>query len=105
MPSIPTAYLSHFMRGVVDGDGSVMRHKSGTSVSIHSASESFIRALRDAIPATGTLKREPILADGRSYFTLYYSVTSTSDLAPWLYANSEGLRLERKYAIYAGTRR
>lgn len=83
MPQIPTKYLPDFIRGCIDGDGSIGIHKrnNGTSSKMYSvpvcylvsASKDFIYDIRDALSKSGihsttqikhTKDRVTVLKDG-----------------------------------------
>lgn len=55
-PKIPKEHFFSFLRGAIEGDGSIVFDKRGRlTVSINSASRKFIEQLREAIPFNSTL--------------------------------------------------
>jgi hypothetical protein len=100
-PEVPDEYLAHFIRGYVDGDGSLMWHRSGSSIHpLISAvgTRAFLTNLAAAIQdATGI--PAPICHFDKNtsdtWVVKWYGVRAKC-LAIWLYYNDQGLSLARK---------
>lgn len=96
-PIIPNEFKSHFIRGVIDGDGWVC--KRGYSVTITSASESFANSLLRILSHQGFDTRIRVdITEGHS--TIYRVTVSGKEqvlkLADWIYADAGDLFLKRK---------
>lgn len=110
--NIPAPTLHHFMRGVFDGDGSVWSQKTQIRVFIAGSEQStgwfkmvipsgdgFFIARRngDAGEISGRL-----IANNQHCRVLQSRNSSAAELfLRWIYGNSDGARLERKYQRFA----
>jgi hypothetical protein len=103
---LPAEHFYHFLRGVIDGDGSVMVRAGGKFnrpgykrlvVSIASGSEAFLQDIQKrvggSISYTGT--------KGHAVYRLVFDCGKAADLLKKVYADSDLLRLERKYRKWA----
>lgn len=99
-PHIPDEYMSHFIRGCWDGDGSICIRKAKQLLrsGYISASPSFTDALQEQLIKIGLPKRRYITAKG--HHTIEYSHKHTLKLCEYMYQDSEDVRLERKYNVY-----
>lgn len=94
MPEVPEQYLSHYIRGVVEGDGSIS--KDYLRIDINSASFGYIKDLEKAIPFKGCLitqtknRKNPL-------YRLVYSGLEAMKMGLWIYKDSDNIRLDRKY--------
>ena len=99
-PRIPKQYHSHFIRGIIDGDGSLRYFKRERSpyfeIQIYSGSLEFIKSLRKVIQNHLSINSR---IEKRSCYTLRYSCTRGKELAGWIYGNST-ICLKRKYIKY-----
>jgi hypothetical protein len=100
MPPVPDEFLPHFLRGVVDGDGSINMPPHSFQLTINSASHAFLSELAKRLRFKGSLfecgkgkRKNPL-------YRLAYSGAEAMRLCEWMYAESEGLRLSRKYDRY-----
>lgn len=100
-PKIPQRFLKDFIRGVIDGDGTVryvQREKSPYfEVLIFSGSREFLEVMKGKISSVGIDTKLNKVKD--NVFTLRYTCKRGMKLAEWIYG-SDGLRLERKFQHY-----
>lgn len=96
-PNIDNKILSHFVRGCIDGDGSIL--KSGKydqlTITLCSASKQFLIDLNNSIPY-----KSNHLGYSSQCWRLIWKSATARNLAQWLYKDSLGLRLNRKYERY-----
>jgi len=97
-PAVPTPLLPHFVRGVIDGDGTLSWNASRPIVQIYSGSPSFLKALA-VVVERGTGIPAPRLSSNRSNWYIKWSTMRAKCLAGWLYFDNPGLMLARKSAI------
>ena len=103
-PKVPDKFMSHFIRGVFDGDGSVFfesrNKKSPLRVSFTSGSKKFITALEDIIHTQAGVSKRTIYKLHRkntSYYIRYCHKDSLKFFA-YIYADAdESMWLERKH--------
>ena len=103
IPNVPHKYIRDFIRGVVDGDGSISLNKRGyATLSICGGEETltFIRnhflSKFDIYSKIGQRKRSK---DKKSYlFSIAYRSNSAKTLLEYLYINAN-LYLERKFKL------
>lgn len=94
--NIPKLYISHFMRGILDGDGSIScykRPKNGTivTVTITSGSKKFLEWINTIVPIKGKLYNNSIQI-------VWQNREKIIKLCKWLYNGSTvDTRLDRKY--------
>lgn len=94
---IPNNLMSHFVRGVVEGDGSVIYSNGRLWVFINSSSYDFITELQKVIPFQSNL-REMKIKEGRNRkWRIVLNDQHANTFCNWIYQNSEGLRLTRKW--------
>lgn len=95
-PAVPSEFMPHFLRGIIDGDGWV--HHKGYMMSIISASPSFAERLFGVLQTNGFNTR--IIVDNSGKSTYYRVRVSGKDdvrrLGEWLYADCGDLYLTRK---------
>jgi len=91
---IPYMQKSHFIRGFLDGDGYVL----GKKILFTCSSIDFLQSLQKAI--FNVIENFGSLIFVKGAYNLQYSGTNAKALGEWLYQDSEGLRLERKYEKY-----
>lgn len=100
-PQLPNALITHYVRGVFDGDGSVGRRSCGAlSAQLTTASERFALGCKEW--ADSVLPRATSLGRDRNTYVLRWYADNALALADLLYkGTTEGLfRLERKYRIF-----
>lgn len=94
-PDIPTALLPHFVRGVVDGDGTLSWNGDRPVVHIYSGSTKFLDNLVAAVEwSTGI--PAPTRAANRDNWYVKWSTVRAKCLTAWLYVENAGLALPRK---------
>ena len=103
-PAISKKYVRHFIRGVVDGDGTVRYVKRKRSpyfeILISSGSKEFIMKLAESINESIGVSAKLRMV-GRNTFLLQYSCTRGMKLAQWLYKDEDSnLFLHRKFNNY-----
>ncbi|MCA1053854.1 hypothetical protein LCM10_02555 [Rossellomorea aquimaris] len=92
LPSIPKPFLSHFVRGYFDGDGSI--YKKRNCVCIVSGSLEFTEALYNIFV---TLDLEPRLKSFSKYHRIYITGYETvTKFAEWIY-HVKGLYIPAKH--------
>ena len=111
-PNVPYEYLSHFIRGEFDGDGSFFIHidKRRTSNYKYLGSNftgniDFLTILKKKIKENIDIDPTGFcIADrknsNRRIYHLTYSNKKALSLGNYIYQDSENLRLERKFEIY-----
>lgn len=93
-PEMPKEYLSHFVRGYVDGNGCIYEYKGGTAANVASGSIEFLRAVFEicsSLGIKGYLRESPRYAHSISFFS-----QGASDFLQWIYQDHNGLCMERK---------
>lgn len=105
-PNIPTEYISHFIRGYFDGDGSIFSYDShnpnyeliginlvGTKLLLEGIQNEFNKIYEQNIGC---------LVDYKTYWRLDYSgINSVLSFLEFIYYNSNSnIRLSRKYEMY-----
>ena len=103
-PEVPQTYLSDFIRGVFDGDGSVLFKKKSKNFPLvtkfFSGSKDFIEKLEAKLQELCMPKRKIYQQKTQNGFcyTIVYGHKDSQNLFKILYKNTEnGLFLERKY--------
>lgn len=101
-PRVPRAFLSHFMRGVIDGDGSVRYYDRKRSpyfeIGIYSGSRRFLEGAARAVESQTSIPAE-IRTVHRNAYVLRYCCSRAERLGSWLYDGSH-IFLERKHNAY-----
>lgn len=102
-PKIPKRYSSHFIRGLFDGDGSVMvwreprwRHTWQIRTSFTSGSKQFLQDLEKRLQKTICLLRGKVSPVRRGYHLRYVSMPECLALYGFMYHDSPSLFLKRK---------
>lgn len=94
-PKIKDEYLSHFVRGYFDGDGSIHFNKPNTIKITFVGTKEFIEELQRRLNRSLKIKINPIYKDKKIYVCRYYSEDARK-LGEWMYKNSKSLYLYRK---------
>jgi intein-encoded DNA endonuclease-like protein len=91
-PEVPSEYLHHFIRGVVDGDGWVQDR--GYVMKVTSGSANFSYALCDVLIDEGFNAR--VTSDNNVFRVTVSGKQDVIKLGEWLYVDCGDLLLERK---------
>jgi intein/homing endonuclease len=104
-PKIPSLYLSHFIRGYFDGDGTVYPEKKKNSegeVTIKrirtifsSGSKAFLKSLSEVLTKFLKIRKAKVYKGVRS-FQIAYSLKESIKIFKFMYRNTQGLFLKRK---------
>jgi len=101
-PKMPKVYLWHFIRGVVDGDGSVnyfaRKRSPYFSVRIYSGSPKFLHKLVQTIKTLSGIEGN-VRRVAKNVYGVDYSCSRGKKLAHFLYSGAS-ISLERKYLQY-----
>lgn len=97
MPIVPQQYLSHFVRGYFDGDGSIWNIK-GKRVNSEfcSGSKKFLEQLLQILKEYNIVKGGSIHLANSSYYELTFGNRDTLSLGRWMYIDCNNLFLLRK---------
>lgn len=99
--SIPDEFMSHFIRGCWDGNGSVSNIKRSVNARIVSGSPDFIYSLRDRLEYFGIVEGKIYKDKNKEAYNLYYYGWRGRRLLSFIYNGStEETRLNRKYDNY-----
>lgn len=101
-PRIKKRYLRHFIRGVIDGDGSVNyfeRERSPYfSIRIYSGSPKFLKKLAKSIKREINISAKVRRVHGNT-FKVSYTCSKGKKLADWIYKDAD-IFLNRKFQQY-----
>jgi len=97
-PYVPPDLLPHFVRGVMDGDGTLAWNGDRPIIQVYSGSPLFLNGFIAAV-AQGTGIPAPIPQANRDNWTVKWSTIRAKCLAAWLYVEHPCLALARKAAI------
>ncbi len=102
-PRVPKEYSSHFIRGLFDGDGSVMvwkeprwKHAWQIRTSFTSGSKSFLEGLRGYLESSAGLLGGKISSVTRGYHLRYLSIPECIALYKFMYCSGVKFYLKRK---------
>lgn len=102
---LPYMENHHFVRGFFDGDGSVhiktdkAKNHKAIRTSFCCSNKKFISQLNNYISKELNIAPKTVYK-GKSAYKIVYNKSHSNLLCEWMYKNSEGLRLERKYNKY-----
>lgn len=99
-PTIPAAHLVHFVRGFVDGDGTLAWNDKRPILQIYSGSHHLLEDMAKAVEEQTGIPAPNVVAN-RSLWTVKWSTVRAKCLAAWLYVENPGLALDRKAAVAA----
>lgn len=99
MPEISEEFYSDFARGLLDGDGCITRTKDGNRYYLmahFNGTYLLLESLAKVLPTNVASIKE---CSGNVY-RISLSFKKAMTVLDWLYEDSEGLRLDRKYIRY-----
>jgi LAGLIDADG-like domain len=99
-PSIPAEYLAHFVRGFIDGDGTLVWNGDRPVIQIYSGSKQLLEKMAAAIELQIRIPAPNVVAN-RTLWYIKWSTIRAKCLAAWLYVENPGIALDRKAAIAA----
>ena len=106
-PEVPAEYLSHFIRGYFDGDGSFYIYKMKKYKYLGSnfcGNIDFLTILKYHLKENINIDPTGFCIANKNYnpriYLLEYFGKKAIALGDYIYQNSENLRLERKFEIY-----
>jgi hypothetical protein len=99
-PIVPPDYLVHFVRGFVDGDGTLAWNGDRPVLQIYSGSKHLLEKMTLAIEDQTGIPAPNVVAN-RALWNIKWSTTRAKCVAAWLYVENTGLALDRKAAIAA----
>ncbi|WP_238613242.1 LAGLIDADG family homing endonuclease [Candidatus Oscillochloris fontis] len=99
-PVLPNHLLVHFVRGFVDGDGTLSWNGDRPVLHIYSGSYQLLADMAVAIAEQTGIPAPNVVAN-RSLWYIKWSTIRAKCLAAWLYVEHPGLALDRKAAIAA----
>jgi hypothetical protein len=99
-PNVPIGLLAHFVRGVVDGGGTLSWNGDRPVLHVYSGSQQFLPALTKAIEANTGIPAPNTIANRDNWY-IKWSTIRAKCLAGWLYYDNPGLALPRKQQIAA----
>jgi len=99
-PDVPPELLPHFVRGVVDGDGTLAWNGDRPVIQIYSGSPLFVGNMIAAIETATGIPALSLTANRDNWY-IKWSTIRAKCLAAWLYVEHPGLALARKAAIAA----
>ena len=94
-PNVPGDYLSHFVRGYFDGDGSIYFNKPNTIKISFVGTKEFLEEMQGKINKLLKLRINPVKKTSSVWRIQYYGDIAR-ELCQWMYKNSKNLYLERK---------
>jgi hypothetical protein len=99
-PNVPLDLLPHFVRGVVDGDGTLWWNGDRPILQVYSGSPRFLNGLIASVER-GTGIPAPTPQANRKNWVVKWSTVRAQCLVAWLYIDNPGLALARKAAVAA----
>jgi hypothetical protein len=99
-PNVPPDLLPHFVRGVVDGDGTLSWNGDRPILQVYSGSQEFLNGLIVSVEQ-GTGIPAPKPQTNRDNWTVKWSTIRAKCLVAWLYTDNPGLALARKAEVAA----
>jgi hypothetical protein len=100
LPPVFDEVFSHFVRAVVEGDGSLTAPPHFFRAAINSASREFLSALEQKLPFKGSLFQVGKRKRKNPLWRLVYSGKEALRFCEWIYQDSDGMYLSRKYERY-----
>jgi len=108
-PFVPVKYLGHFLRGYFDGDGTIsieqgkdIRQKlifKRAKTIFSSGSKVFLKGLSDILAGVLNVRKAKVYK-GNGDFQTVYSTKESSEIFKFMYKDSYGLFLKRKFGNF-----
>lgn len=101
IPNIPKNYISHFIRGYFDGDGSLhwLQGTNNYRISFTSGSKEFLEDIIKYLPTNAVSIGKQ--KDSNTYYVQFAGRHNVENILNYLYKESqESMRLDRKYLLY-----
>ncbi|MBI2134341.1 hypothetical protein HYU11_06720 [Candidatus Woesearchaeota archaeon] len=99
---LPSQYLKHFIRGIIDGDGSInyfnRKRSPYFSIRIYSGSQPFLIKLAEKISQSINVGGN-VRKIGKNVYSLAYECSRGKRLAEYIYSDAD-IYLKRKYLPY-----
>jgi len=106
-PLVDGEHFRHFLRGYFDGDGCVYKHSKQGYNMVHftCGSKTYLTYLNNMIIKNIDIEGKIYKEKDKKYRLMYYRKVDAEKLLEYMYQNSKGLRLERKYEkhLYIGS--
>lgn len=107
MPKVPKRFLTSFVRGVIEGNGSIYLQKQSYKnkkynflrLSIVSGSKVFLDVLQLQIHRHFSVQTK-VISKNKTAFQIKYSIKEADKILTEIYKNSKERRLNRKYLIF-----
>ena len=97
MPILSNSFYSHFFRGVFDGDGTIAMNKGSLDIRITSGSKDFLSGIQKYLFQKLNIKTSISSAGKKCYLLRISGKKNAIPFCKYIYKNSTGLRLNRKY--------
>jgi hypothetical protein len=97
-PKVPTEFVPHFVRGVIDGDGTLSWNSDRPILQIYSGSQQFLADLVTAVEIETGIPALQVVGN-RNNWCIKWSTVRAKCLVAWLYIENIGLALPRKADI------
>ncbi|MBC8161685.1 MAG: hypothetical protein H7Z42_10750 [Roseiflexaceae bacterium] len=97
-PYVPDELLAHFVRGVIDGDGTLTWNGDRPILQIYSGSPKMIEHLGLSVERMTGIPA-PSVSLNRDNYYIKWSTVRAKCLVAWLYKQNVGLAMPRKLAV------
>lgn len=94
---LPNEHVGHFLRGLLDGDGSVSFNKNGYPFARICGTESVVRSVAEHVGLHHTIHHN----ETKTNYIVQYTGDRAKKFLDFIYKDSiESMRMDRKYEIY-----
>lgn len=97
--NVDSQYESHFIRGYLDGDGTILYNHGYKWKIQFLGTLDFMEGIKNSIQTHLKINDGNIYKNGNIYALIYSKLITIQKIITWMYKDSECLRLERKYEI------